>query len=556
MGKRLTDDQILILNNLIYFENFSEPALDSNSLRKKDLITVIDILNEIKIPEEQLNSKTGKMEPYTKVTMTKSDCDEILEIAKKDEDIRSMIVTNRLYKKRVEDGRGDRKACFLDPKDNNQAYVVFRGTGEQEWRDNFEGGKEADTQAQIDAKKWLEETGYKDVIISGHSKGANKAKYCTITTDLVSECISFDGQGFSNEFVEKYKDEIAKKRDKIHNYANYRDYVNILLNNISPANTIFIYNDDDVHGYGGYHAPNALFARDENGKMTNHMGKHVEISIFSKMCHDFTLYLTSKATPAERAAALSFFGELATQFIADNGDVREDINSIFKMEGADILVRYLHKFLEDTKNSDEEKYKEYLKGIDEFGERLTDTKPEDRKVGKIEKFLKRKESPFYVFTLFDKGDWFAFSAWLFSHDFPIFLKMNPLFMMIISKFRGSLKGKERDFTLETKGKLLKAVDEVKGEKWWDISKWDCWYRFEKLFGNLELFNYTARSDDYYRKIVDVDGSSKEKIEQIFIDANNTDVKFANDIEEEKNKLSDIADTLEKIRNEINTTISV
>lgn len=551
MSKRLTDDQILLLNNLIYFENFSQPSLDSNGLSNKDEITVEDILNEISIPTEKLNSKTGKMEPYTKVTMTKEDCDQVLNLARKDNIVSKMIVTNRLYKKNPETGAGDRKACFID-KEDNQVYVVFRGTGEQEWRDNFVGGKESDTQAQIDAKEWLISLGYKDVIISGHSKGANKAKYCTITTDLVSECYSFDGQGFSDEFVEKYHDEITKKKDKIHNYANYRDYVNILLNNISPANTVFIYNDEGVHGYGGYHSPNALFERDENGNLTGKMGSRVCISKFSSMCHDFTLYLTRKATPSERAAALSFLGELTTQFIADDGEVREDINSIFKMEGADVTIRYLQQFLEDTKDENFDKYKDYLKGIDEFGENLTEQK-KDNKDGIIAKFLKHKGSPIYALSLFDRGDWFAFGAWIFSHDFPPILKLNPLFMMIVSKFRGSLKGSERDFTIETKEKLLNAIDEVNKEKWWDISRWDCWYRFEKLFGNLELFNYTAKSDVYYRKIVDVDGTTKEKIEKIFEDANKTDEKYSSEIEKEREKASKVADRLAEISYHINVT---
>ncbi len=54
-----------------------------------------------------------------------------------------------------------------------------------------------------------------------------------ILSDKVDRCVSFDGQGFSNEFCEKYKEEIEKNSYKITSISAYTDPVNALLNPIA-----------------------------------------------------------------------------------------------------------------------------------------------------------------------------------------------------------------------------------------------------------------------------------------------------------------------------------
>ena len=41
-----------------------------------------------------------------------------------------------------------------------------------------------------------------NITVTGHFKGGNKAQYVTIVTDRIGRCVSFDGQGFSKEFLE------------------------------------------------------------------------------------------------------------------------------------------------------------------------------------------------------------------------------------------------------------------------------------------------------------------------------------------------------------------
>ena len=51
--------------------------------------------------------------------------------------------------------------------------------------------------------------------VSGHSKGGNRAQYVKILTDQVDRCVSFDGQGFSSEFLELYAEEIEQKNENL-----------------------------------------------------------------------------------------------------------------------------------------------------------------------------------------------------------------------------------------------------------------------------------------------------------------------------------------------------
>src|SRR5699024_6249914 len=99
--------------------------------------------------------------------------------------------------------------CFNDPDDPGHAVVVFRGTsGKDEWIDNAIGLGVSDTERQKAALDYIENLPYDNITVAGHSKGGNKAQYVTVLSDKVDRCISMDGQGFSQEFIDKYYAEI------------------------------------------------------------------------------------------------------------------------------------------------------------------------------------------------------------------------------------------------------------------------------------------------------------------------------------------------------------
>lgn len=139
-----------------------------------------------------------------------------------------------------------RALCYTDPKDEDPV-IVFRGTGgtEDAWTDNFEGAFCSDTDIQQTANDFVElECGkYRDIVVTGHSKGGNMAMYVTVKQgERIKECVSYDGQGFGDEFRTQNKDEVAIASPKILSISAYNDFVNILLASIAGT-AIYVAND-------------------------------------------------------------------------------------------------------------------------------------------------------------------------------------------------------------------------------------------------------------------------------------------------------------------------
>ncbi len=172
--------------------------------------------------------------------------------------------------------RSGMTACVFTMPDG-EVHVVFKGTGTGEWIDNGEGlsgiaeentyieydekgniaayrlvQNDYATDQQVEALNWFNRivsaNGWsknRRIIISGHSKGGNKAQFITIHSDAVSECYSFNGQGFSPEaldsFRRTYADEYEIRRSRIYSFAAENDFVNILGEYLVPENQIYYF---------------------------------------------------------------------------------------------------------------------------------------------------------------------------------------------------------------------------------------------------------------------------------------------------------------------------
>lgn len=210
------------------------------------------------------------------------------------------------------DDLGGRAAMFVDPS-TNEAIVVFQGTGGGEWPDNFEGGSVVSTSQQDAALSWyqslgLDAGGYDSVTVTGHSKGGNKAKFITLLDDSVSRCVSFDGQGFSDDFIAENADNIQQNGGKIENHNVDYDYVNILMNDV--GNTTYYQGNVGDGDFLANHAPSAFFGLD--GALT--------VTDQPQAMKDLDSFLNSylRSMPAEdRAAALSTLGDLAGLALGD-----------------------------------------------------------------------------------------------------------------------------------------------------------------------------------------------------------------------------------------------
>ena len=167
-------------------------------------------------------------------------------------------------------------ACTFKSPGENSYYVVYRGTGDGEWPDNGIGMTSASTMQQERALSYFEEVvealelGRQDhLVVTGHSKGGNKAQFVTMETrydDLVDVCYSVDGQGFSEEAIDRWRErygeeDYERRRRKLHGIHGENDYVSVLGNSVIPKDQIrYVKTPVEKSNFAGYHDIKYMFA--------------------------------------------------------------------------------------------------------------------------------------------------------------------------------------------------------------------------------------------------------------------------------------------------------
>lgn len=248
----LSTEQLCYINNLVYAES---PSLYSGGNGgTRTLEDVVRLLDPAKNDDAFI-----KPEEWARMK------EEILS----DPQLCRMEIKNGYHDKST----GDAGCLLVDPV-TNEAVIAFKGTGGNEWRDNAEGGSYTDnprdntitTQQQkaLDYVDGLDLSGYDNVTVTGHSKGGNKAKLVALMNDDIDSCASFDGQGFSDEFMEAHRDEIAANQHKITNHNVDGDFVNPLLNDI--GDTHYYEGQRTEQNIGRNHSPAVYF--DNKGGMS------------------------------------------------------------------------------------------------------------------------------------------------------------------------------------------------------------------------------------------------------------------------------------------------
>ncbi len=238
---------------------------------------------------------------------------------------------------------------FLN-KDEQEAVIAFGGTANEEWYDDFVGANQVDSLQQINALEWYKRAYTRHglnkytVTVTGHSKGGNKAKYITVLNDTPDRCVSFDGQGFSDKFIEFYKKRIQLRQSVIENHNIDYDYVNILMNDIG-SRTYYIGYDYGVGGFAESHSPNTFFDFGENGEYTmrvNPNGQSPEMQILDQF---FNSMIRSGVSDKERDETDMLVGQLAQR--------------AFQMEKDDSVsdyINYLCDMIRDDRYSDNVAY--------------------------------------------------------------------------------------------------------------------------------------------------------------------------------------------------------
>lgn len=276
-------DELLLIENLTYFEETFPftGIINSKGLTVKEFLAKVD-MDKIDMEFEYATYMTG------------FDFKNLILATKRHHNIMDCYIAETHMDTAYGGGKGV-SAVFINEK-SKEAVVAFRGTALNEWVDDFVASNQIDSLQQINALEWYKQIYDKlelekyTVTVIGHSKGGNKAKYITILNDTVNRCVSFDGQGFSDVFIEHYRDRILKRQELIENHNIDYDYVNILLNDI--GNRTYYHGYD--YGKGGFaeaHCPNTFFDFEEDGKYNiriNSAGQAPEMQILDQFINSMS----------------------------------------------------------------------------------------------------------------------------------------------------------------------------------------------------------------------------------------------------------------------------
>lgn len=179
--------------------------------------------------------------PVGRAGMDEGEWREILRRISGDPDLRDMVLWGEMNENPGAEGlgldgspgNGLRGYCLVEPPASRSsqpahAVVAFRGSEADDWDDNFAaiGGETAQQSAAADA---LDRFGFASYSVTGHSKGGNDAQHTAIVDSRVTECFSFDGQGFSLAYLEAHAGEIAANAEKITSISSANEIVNALL---------------------------------------------------------------------------------------------------------------------------------------------------------------------------------------------------------------------------------------------------------------------------------------------------------------------------------------
>lgn len=262
MNSNLSIEEIVLINNLLYCENLGGPRGTFLSISHENR-TIGDYVDCVL----HYASKIENDKEYS-AGVTGAEYKQIMWSIRPNQHLKDIIILQVHYES--EGAGGGRSALLFDPS-SNEAIVAFKGTqSDAEWIDNVSGLYMVPTEFQNNALTWfqsLDLDSYDTITVTGHSKGGNKAKFITIMDDRVDNCYSFDGQGFSDEFIRKYSTQIIKNQDKIFNIIAQSDFVNILLNDVGKKQ-FYLGTNYGRLGFAENHCANAIVFYDDIGEMS------------------------------------------------------------------------------------------------------------------------------------------------------------------------------------------------------------------------------------------------------------------------------------------------
>lgn len=433
--------------------------------------------------------------------------------------------------------------CFTEKGNAEDAIVAFRGTsGGAEWVDNVQGLNETDTRCQKEALDFIESLSSDNITVTGHSKGGNKAMYVAITSDKVTRCVAYDGQGFSQEFVDKYWAEIQKKSGNIKAYSLATDYVHALLFPVPDAEQIYC-QGYGVANIGEHHSPNSLFVTDEKGQIVldeagNPMVVKIEEDASIVMLHEFTTFVIHNANAEDKEEIIGFVSQLLEMSFGGDDVPMEDLMD-FAMGEPDtvaLVAAYLVKYMDENDLGSEDIDQMLsvlgLKSLDEiFTVRVMGF--DIIGLSGILDFAKKQ--------LTDKNDdWWIKNVWL-----PLLKKwkldgydidISALWEKINSKIKeidGSggcanaeaRSGTIRDFSSDVYEVLMNTIHQMESIGGVSVSSWSN-YAGEEWYAPLRVSVAVQGINSYFEKLSQTNQTCKQRIDKVFDNVKTIDTNMA------------------------------
>lgn len=541
---QLTDEQIMLLEQLTYLEDKVAREADvvlgpydsvKSLLRQFDE----DALAELEDSDEQFEGLISGKQWAAIIRQIQNDPELYsLDIAGKDDSVPAI--------------------CFTDPNDPDSAVVAFKGTtGQKEWWDNGSGFGLSDTEKQKEALEYIENLPYNSITVTGHSKGGNKAQYVTVLSDKVDRCISMDGQGFSQEFLDRYYAEIEKKGGSITNYYLDGDFVSILLFPIPGSAQVCIEGDDSII-LEKNHVPSSFYRyyQDEDGYwhiLENKsgdpalvIGTREEVMVY---LHELTVFLLNVMPEEDKRKAGDYIGNILA-ILMDGKDLKLEDKTYNKSnikeyllsdkEMLTKLLAYFIKYVETYNLTDEEirSLAEVL-GLDAvlavieggmavgnktLGEAISDAGGLLNLI--IDQIRDGKEDPIIEWLLKWRGGWESEEVGEDMVDFWCSLEKEyqniPDFDP--EKARADAAGKEskiRDFSEKTYGILMSAILSVEADTYGSVSGWSG-YAGEEWYDTLLIPNAVGGINAYFERVSEINNACRSGAERVFDEANQAD----------------------------------
>lgn len=545
---QLSAEELLFLSNLMHIKNetpFSE--IWKEEYVGKEGIDIGELIKGVDI--QKLETEYGN--EIFDGEISGAEWAAMLEKIKQNENICDLRLVDL-----EQDDKNALSVCLHNDK-TGETYVVFRGTSAGEWPDNFEGGYVADTEQQRSALAFVERQDYDNITVVGHSKGGNKAKYVALLSDKVEHCFSFDGQGFSPAFLEKYGPLIEVNKSKITCYALDFDFVNILLTDI--YNEKFYVDGYGVDNFAQNHSPNSFFNSQWKFDVCDQSDAMADM-------HKFINYIINTGDTDEVAALMDYLGNV--------------VNFLMGKQPPDYTEKYsaeeLRKYLLDPENSEELGLLiAYIVQYESTGDKITNAifdilwkmdgdffeQAKLKALALLLEYVDEKVGLEVIIANIEKyGDWLSVLLLQFG---VLESEEEAAAIMQALRIAGQKQGEiplpgkanckdqtisriKRDFSDEMRTTLLNLTEEVENEEFWDFSKWDVWYRLEDWCGHLNVEHYKNNIQDYYRKVIDINDTTVAQMQKIFQAIDQLDLKYGQIFEKKAEEFAKITKEVRSI----------